>query len=262
MSIFGWTGLLLSLLFLLSLPLMLPRVETRVSETMQSASAALRTGASAFDEQLALFDRIDETLVRLHDFSAATDGSLASGTDLMDDMADFLSGPLDSTIEATETSLRSASEGAASIDALLRIIAAVPFFGGPDYNPAQPLDASLLQAADGLAPLRPALNKLQNDLRGFSGSTEGLQVELLRMDETLGQTGTQLVDLRAELVRVGIRLAEVADRLDSIQANLHLYAWVFGVAAGLVSIWAALLNLLLIREAGRMLTPQLLEIES
>jgi hypothetical protein len=255
MSIFGWTGLLISLLSLLALPFVLHRVESGVSDRIEAIADALRTTESVFSEQLILFDRIDETLMRVHDFSAATDESLASGTVLMDDMADFLGGPLDSTLEATEASLRSASEGAASIDALLRIITAVPFIGGPEYRPSQPLDASLLQAADGLAPLRPALSDLQADLRQFSGSTVKLQGEFLRMDTSLIKTGAQLAELRSELAQIGGTITEIAGRLDSLRAGLPALTWIFGLVAELVAIWTALINTLLLREAARMRKP-------
>lgn len=253
MLIFGWTGVVFSLILLVSIPPGLKWLAKTTADELQAMSGSLRGASETLEGQLPIFERVDNSLQQAHELSSSIDESLDSARVLMDDLAEFLTGPLDTTLEETEASLRYASDGAAAIDRLLRLLTRIPFLGGPDYDPEQPLDASLLQAADGLAPLRPTLVTLETDLHAFSETTGGLQTDLQGLDRSLERTGSGLSDFRSELSRAVEKLVQASDLLAGLQAKLPTAAWILGLGASLMSIWAALLNLLLIDRGRRLI---------
>ena len=256
MLIFGRAGLVFSLVILVSIPPGLMRLAPATADELEVMSGSLRSASQALANQLPMFQRVDDSLQQAHELTSSIDESLDSARVLMDDLAQFLTGPLDTTLEETEASLRYASDGAAAIDRLLRLLTRIPFLGGPDYDPEQPLDESLLQAADGLAPLRPTLGTLEMDLHDFSESTGELQTDLRGLDRSLERTGSDLADVRLKLSRAAEKLVHTADLLTSLQARLPAVAWIVGLVASMMTIWTALLSLVLI-DRGRSLTTDL-----
>jgi ABC-type transporter Mla subunit MlaD len=155
------------------------------------------------------------------------------------------------TLNSTESSLRSASEGAAAIDSLLRLLSRIPFLGNIDYDPSQSLDASLVQAADGLAPLGPPLAELQRDLNTFSTSLKGVRIGIRGTESRFTALRGNVVGIKKVLASSSDRLGELAEAVD--QLNEHLRGIVVGVGIflGWSAIWFALVNAALIQQGEK-----------
>ena len=191
-------------------------------------------------------DLLDAALQNGAELSAEINESLTAVTPLLDDMAGFLGGELPLTLNSTERSLRSASEGAAAIDALLRILSRIPFIGSIDYDPRQPLDASLVEAADGLTPLSEPLVELQLDLNEFSLSLGDLQTEMTRSQASLAALSGKMAGIK-DTIKIGSdRLASLAALIEDVADRLPGIAITLGILFGLSSVWVMLLNAVLI----------------
>jgi hypothetical protein len=248
MTFAGWMGLGLSLLFFICMPFLLHRLNTIFSAELNTLSITLRAASNSLAAQEKYVDQLEVLLEDGAGLSAEIDESLTAATPLLDEMAAFLGEQMPLTLNATESSLRSASEGAAAIDALLRIVSRIPFIGSIEYDPSQPLDASLVQAADGLMPLSKPLVELQLDLNEFSLSLKDVQAEISGSEARLVALRARLAGIK-DSIRIGSqRLAGLATTLEGVVERLPGLVITLALLLGFSSVWLMLLNVVLILQ--------------
>jgi len=249
---FGWSGLVMAAFLLISMPFLLHRFQMHAMAELQSLGGSLRTASGDLASQRATLDELDGLLEKAAGLSGDIDDSLIAVTPLLDDMATFLGDQMPVTLESTELSLRSASDGAAAIDSLLRLLSRIPFLGIIEYDPTQPLDASLVQAANGIAPLGAPLIELQVDLNQFSDVLNEMHPEIGSTELALDDFRGELAGLRKAIKTGGETLGSLASSVEQIEARLPGTIIGAGLLLGWSLLWFALVNAVLIIQGMKL----------
>lgn len=251
LRVVGWSNLILAVGLLISLPFLLQRFQVRAATELQPMRDSFQKASEELGNQLTTLDRLDDLLASAAGLSGGIDESLTAVTPLLDDLASFLGDQMPETLESTELSLRSASDGAAAIDSLLRLLSKIPFLGSIEYAPSQPLDTSLLQAADGIAPLEAPLIVLQGDLNRFSAALSGIHPEIRSTELALEDFQRDLGGLKKAVKSNGETFASLAATVDGIQDHLPGIIVGLGLFLGWSLLWFTLVNTVLIIQGTR-----------
>jgi ABC-type transporter Mla subunit MlaD len=253
MRAFGWSGLILAVVCLLGLPFLLHSIQKSGADKLGSLGELLRNASSDLANQRATLDQLDVLLEKTAGLAGEIDDSLAAVAPLLDDMAVFLGDQMPVTLASTEKSLRSASAGAAGIDSLLRLLSKIPFLGSIEYDPVQPLDASLIQAADGISPLREPLIGLKTDLNAFNTALGEIRPETRNTELALTDFRGDLDDLKQGIEAGEVSLAKLASIVEKIQDRLPLVTFGSGLCLGWALLWFALANGALILQGTKLI---------
>jgi methyl-accepting chemotaxis protein len=197
-------------------------------EIFQIETTLLQTGGT-LDQLVETLQTSSESLDQVQSGSEDLDGLLQSVSGFLDDEAP-------ETIESARQAILSTQEGARAMDQVLRGLDSVSFLTGVNYDPEQPLDASLASVADSLSPL-------PDSLRGVSGDLDDVRANLEGLQETAGSMQTDLVGLQAELEGLSQSLAlnaeaarQLADQMERIATRFKQ----FKIILGLVSVFLTL----------------------
>lgn len=204
-----------------------------VVEVFDSLAAEISQIETTLDHTGATLDQLVGTL-------QTTSGSLEqiqSGSDdldgLLQSVSGFLSDDAPDTIESARQAILSTQEGARAMDRVLRGLATVSFLTGVEYDPEQPLDASLAEVAGSLSPLPDSLRAVSGDLDEVRDNLTELQEATVSMQSDIAGLQTELegssqsLALNAEAAgRLAAQMALVADRLKQFRIMLALI-WVF-----------------------------------
>lgn len=231
LQIVGLIGILLSLAFALVVPV----GAVLAGRAAQGYLAGAAKGARELGATVGLArSSLDAAALALEDSAGAlrtVEGGLANADPLLGSVGDLLGDELPTTIESTRSALVNAQEGAAAMDRVLRALRLL----GVDYDPEQPLDESLAETADSLAPLPASLEAVERDLdtsrRDLSEVTDELgkvREDLLILSGEIGEVGDSLVGYSGELIRAGEALEQAAQAAPRV-------GW---IAGGLLALFA------------------------
>lgn len=242
MQAMGWVGLALSLVLALMSPLLGWQLGRRASLRLAAAADTSRDLAAAIGSSRDSLTAGAESLAGASQALETAETSVSNLEPLLESVGTLLGDELPMTIRTTQTALLSAEQGAAAMDRVLRGLA----FFGLEYNPSQPLDESLAQTAESLAPLPTALESVEGDL-----SRSQADVQLLAADIEL--LVADLEDLSQELESTAEGLDGYVERLEALADSLDGWAsrspWL-GPAAGflvmLLVLWSAMLQAVLV----------------
>ncbi|MGH8949545.1 MAG: hypothetical protein ACRDXF_11855, partial [Acidimicrobiia bacterium] len=162
--------------------------------------------------------------------AAASDAVLTAAGEL-DDVADFLDGDLQASIEALLDTMPAAIQTAGVIDSTLSALS----FLGVDYDPAQPFDASLTAAEAALEPIPSQLSA---------------QAETIRALVPVSQQFAQDAAATAEAFdALRVELASSQELIDSYRATLDQAQSVVEGTASSLSATTWLLRLIVVLMA-------------
>lgn len=182
--------------------------------------------------------------VSLHDARdtlLTVESSLENIDPLLVSTRDLLGDELPTTINATEAALRSAQQGAAAMDRVLR---GLRLFG-LDYNPELPLDQSLAATADGLAPLPASLQGVEQELVTSQQDLADVRTDLTTVASDLEDLAVELDQSAESLTGYAGQLRTGGEQMDDLAGRMPMYGWLLALAAAAASLWLATLNLVL-----------------
>lgn len=237
-SLFGGVGLVVSLLLLLLGPLLSIRLGVwaesqlgSMAATARSLAATSRSSRSALSAGAASLHSARDTLLTVED-------SLQNVDPLLTSVRGLLGEDLPATIDATETALLSAQQGAAAMD---RVMRGLRLFG-LDYNPELPLDQSLAATAEGLAPLPASLQAVEASLVTSQQDLTGVRNDLTGVASDLDDLAVEMDRTADSLSGYAGQLESGAEAMDDLSTRARLYGWLLAALALLGSAWLAALN--------------------
>jgi methyl-accepting chemotaxis protein len=207
---------------------MVDSIDSFATEIFQIETTLLQTSGT-LDQLVETLQTTSDSLEQVQTGSEDLDGLLQS-------VSGFLHVEAPDTIESARQAILSTQEGARAMDQVLRGLASVSFLTGVNYDPEQPLDASLAAVADSLSPLPESLREVSVDLDDVRANLEELQETALSMQ-------TDLAGLRAELGGSSQSMdlnAEAAGRLAGQMELMATRCRQFKILLGLVSVFLTL----------------------
>ncbi len=138
-----------------------------LSDYLTQSVAVSESALGAVEETLNVLEsvsvEVDEGIgAAAASIAAASDAVLTASGEL-DDVADFLDGELQASIETLLDTMPAAIQTAGVIDGTLNALS----FLGVDYDPEQPFDASLMAAQDALEAIPPQLTAQAEAIRAL-----------------------------------------------------------------------------------------------
>ncbi len=235
----GAVGVVISLAALLLLPLAAVQASRSLPGRFEAGARQARALADVL--QIAI-DGVDNAATTLESSALALRAmraNLQNTGPILSSVGEVLADEAPRTIEATRSALNAAQAGAAAIDQVLRTLAALGPLTGVQYDPDQPLDAGLAQAAEGLRPLPASLRAIGGELERANEDLDQLSGRMIQVADGIGGMATELQSLQDSLEAQRLSLLELADRLDRIAASSPL--WIAGAALllGLAILWVA-----------------------
>lgn len=244
----GGLGLAVSLVLLVLGPLLLIRLGGwaelqlhSMAESARSLAATSRSSRSALSAGADSLHSAREALLTVEDSLQNVDPLLTSVRSLLGD-------DLPTTIDATETALLSAQQGAAAMDRVLR---GLRLFG-LDYNPELPLDQSLAATAQGLAPLPASLQAVEASLVTSQQDLTGVRTDLTAVAADLDDLAQEMDRTADSLSGYAGQLDLAAGAMDRLSERTRLVGWLLAILAVLASGWLAALNWVMVVNGRRM----------
>lgn len=239
-------GLLIGLVVAMLGPLVAVRGSRRLREGLVAASATAEGLAETVGASERSLRSAGASLEAARQGMQSVEGSLEGSDPLLGSLSDLLGDELVSTLETTQASLKSAEQGAAAMDQVLRGLR----FLGLEYDPNQPLDRSLAEAAASLEPVPPALEKVESELGETRVDLKGIRVELRALDRELERLSKDLEATADSLGKQAATLERAAGRLDRWAERSSLLGWIAAAGSSIFGLWLCVLHLMMF-EGGR-----------
>jgi hypothetical protein len=234
----GGLGLLLSVGVLLAGPVLSIRLAGAAQKRLHSLAGTARAVAATSQSSRAALGAGAESLREAHDALVTVQGGLEDMDPLLGSVRTLIGDELPSTINATESALLSAQQGAAAMDRVLRGLS----FFGLDYDPEHPLDQSLSAAAVGLAPLPESLRGVQSQLATTQSDLAATRVNLAATATDLEQLAQEMEETAGSLSGYPSQLEAVASWLEHAADRSGVYGVIMALLAGLAALWSMALN--------------------
>jgi methyl-accepting chemotaxis protein len=148
---------------------------------------------------------------------------------LLQSVSGFLSEEAPDTIESARSAILSTQEGARAMDQVLRGLATVSFITGVEYDPEQPLDASLAEVADSLSPLPESLRQVSGDLEDVQANLDQLQETLSAMQADLSGLREELQDSSGSMRQNADSAGQMANQVELLAARLQRFRFLIGL---------------------------------
>jgi ABC-type transporter Mla subunit MlaD len=200
------------------------------AESLRELTKALGDGKQVLDAATGSLESVEETL--------------GQAQPVLDSTVDLLTENAPQMIDDTQQALTAAEEGAAAVDQMLRALDAVSFLTGVEYDPEQPLDEGIADAAASLDPLQAALSDVGQDLADLEGGLSALQDSLGNLNENLADVSTQLEGQTAVLIGLAGRLEKFSDDVDQMKKLVR------PAAAIIILVWGGFWVLLGISQSA------------
>lgn len=230
------------------------------SRSIPSVQSGLRSGAGtvgSLADSLELAGRAlgsaAEVLEGTGDALSTVERSIANTQPLIESVAGLVGSTVPVTIEGTQATLEAAVTGAQAIDQVLRGLAALSPITGVSYDPEQTLEASLSEAAAGLAPIPEALRDIQGELEQVGSEMEAMRQRLRSTSADLERFAGDLRQVERDLGERVEDLRELAAGLDRAAESADVWMWGVVLVLELILIGVAATQLTLY-VVGRELT--------
>jgi uncharacterized phage infection (PIP) family protein YhgE len=217
-----------------------------LTTTLASTNEGLTLAAQSLETASASIDALQTTVDTLAK-------SINDTTPLIDSLASLLSNELPDTIEATQTSLKSAQSSAKIMDNVLKVVTSIPFFPGEPYNPPVPLNVALGQVSDSLKPLPESFSEIKNSLEKTRGNLDVVKVDIgvtvenvLQIKQSLD--ASQMVISQYQTITNSLEL-RVTSAQQLIPKVINTSAWI----ATIVLVWLATTQIELFVQGQEML---------
>ena len=192
----GLAAIAVGLWLIQDLDVLLRRSLTLTTESLTTVDSSLMVAAESVTV-------VGDGLADAEHTSRGLEDSLADGSALLRETARLTRSDIATSLESFERSLPALIQVSGTVDRTLRAVDNLPV--GPEYDPAEPFDETLLA--------------LQQDLDGLP---EGLRDQADAIDaagDNLGSVGRQSVEISDAIAEVRASLTETGRVLDEYQAT-------------------------------------------
>lgn len=246
-------GLLFSVVGIVAVWVMEPRIESSLNHALAIGGSVLDTSAEA----LSIADKTLSTTISSMDSLKGAVESASNTFDQISPLADTLSklskDTLPGTLKAAQTSLNSAAESAKVIDNVLGALNSIPFMPKGLYNPKVPLHESLGSVANSLNDYLGSLETTQKSLADVTGSLSGIQAQLNGMATQIGNIGTSMKDAQGVVQKYQALIKITQERLNWLKSHLETILIVLAAVTTLILLWAMVVQLALFVQGWTLL---------
>jgi ABC-type transporter Mla subunit MlaD len=181
--------------------------------------------------------------------------AISSTNPLIDEIAGLMEEDLPNTIRATQTSLETAQQSAATIDTLLRAMSGIPLIGPSiGYDPEVPLSEALGQVAQNLEDLPDAFIGMQENLVNTQSNLQIFESDLTVMAESVGQIQSSVAQYDQVIGGYQASLDQLLTQLNTISANLPNIVRMISIGLTAFLVWMAIAQLGLITQGWELIT--------
>lgn len=156
-------------------------------------------------------DQAAQNLSLIRDIADDVAGTLNDSHDLIESTAGLIGNDMVGFVNDTQTSLASVETSARLVDDTLRVISSIPLIG-PRYRPEVPLQESVAQVSDSLAPLPGSFETISRQLDVSAAHVATVRFEI----ETLAE---QVDEIDQSITQAKEVVDDYSDVLDGMQAR-------------------------------------------
>lgn len=164
----------------------------------------------------------------------------------LDTSARLMGSDLPMTIATTQNSLAAASQGAESIEQLLRTLSVIPFLDLPTYNPPVPLAESLASVQASLDPLSDSFIEFEENIQVSSDNLDDVNREIIRLANRIGEIQDTITEAKGVVGQFEQVVAQQQSVITTLQDNAEVA--LFWISRGLmvILIWVGVIQLALL----------------
>jgi conjugal transfer/entry exclusion protein len=219
-----------------------------LGQTLQTTAQGLVVTQGALQNSVDMIGNLQATVETTAEAIGTTDP-------LLEEISGLLAEKLPNTIRATQTSLETAQQSAAAIDAVLRAMSGIPLIGPSiGYDPQVPLSDALGDVAQQLENIPDTFIAMEDKLTTTQSSMQTFQADLTVMADSVGQIQSSVAQYNQVIGGYQASLEQVLAQLDALSGNLPNLVRMasFGLTAFLV--WMAIAQLGLFTQGWELLT--------
>ena len=225
-----------------------------LSDYLTQSVAVSESALGAVEETLGVLEsvsvEVDEGIgAAAASIAAASDAVLTASGEL-DDVANFLDGELQASIETLLDTMPAAIQTAGVIDGTLNALS----FLGVNYDPEQPFDASLMAAQDALEAIPPQLTAQAEAIRGLVPVSEQFAEDAAATAEAFDALRVELESSQTLIDSYRATLDEAQSVVESTASSLTATTWLLRLIVVLMAVTGSAIAIGLI-TLGRSIAP-------
>lgn len=208
------------------------RATETLEETLEPVSAIVVNVTEAVDASRVMVARTGEALDSIESATRSTARALTSMTQVLDETSEVVGGGVADGLEAAVDSLPALVDTGRVIDRTMRALSLV----GVDYDPAVPLDESLQELEDALAPLPEQLRAQVALLEEVRDDVDQIAADSETLAGVLQETRIDLMEVDGLLEAASENTDDASESIDQVRADLGTYDTLAKVAVVAVTI--------------------------
>ncbi len=178
----------------------------------------------------------------------AVDTSMAA----VDNVADLTKNSLPNTVEAAQTSLRSAQDAAKVVDDFLTTLSGLPLI--PDfYKPTTPLNVALGDVIDKLDSVPQSLRNIGGSVSTSSNKLKEFRTSFQEFPALVQNIADNLQEAEGVIGQYKTTVADLKTKVDYLAANVSRIVYTIALVLSLILVWLLAAQLALAVEGLRLL---------
>lgn len=249
----GWVGVVGALLAGIFGWVLTGRLGTSISSTVEPIAGIVVDLAETIDASLLMVERTNEAIDSIERATRTTSRALSNVADVVTEASGLAAGDVADSLDSAVATLPALIDTARVIDRTMTALS----FVGVDYNPEVPLDQSLEDLEESLAPIPDQLRSQVELMDSVAVDLEDIATEAGSLAGVLLQTRIDMLEAERVLQSASSNAAAAAESVAEIEADISTFsslARVVVVAATFALLAAALAPLLIglhfLRSAG------------
>ena len=219
-----------------------------LSQTLETTAQGLVVTQQSLQNSVDLIGNLQSTV-------ETTAKAINSTNPMVDEIGRLMREDLPETIQATQTSLLTAQQSAATIDTVLRAMSGIPLIGPSiGYDPEVSLSDALGQVAQNLDDLPDAFFGIQENLQNTQDNLQTFEADLTVMAASVGQIQSSVAQYDQVIGGYQASLDQVIAQLDALSANLPNIVRMLSIGLTAFLVWMAIAQLGLITQGWELIT--------
>ena len=219
-----------------------------LGQTLETTAQGLVVTQAALQNSVDMIGSLQATVETTAEAIGTTDP-------LLEEISGLLAEKLPNTIRATQTSLETAQQSAATIDTVLRAMSSIPLIGPSiGYDPQVPLSDALGGVAQQLENIPDTFLAMEEKLTTTQSSMQTFQADLTVMADSVGQIQASVAQYDQVIGSYQASLEQVLTQLETLSANLPNIIRMASIGLTAFLVWMAIAQLGLFTQGWELLT--------
>jgi peptidoglycan hydrolase CwlO-like protein len=219
-----------------------------LGQTLSTTSQGLVITQQSLQNSVELIGNLQATV-------ETTAKAIGSTNPMVDEIARLMKDDLPTTIQAVQTSLRTAQQSAAAIDTVLGALKGIPLIGSSiGYDPEVSLSEALGDVANSLEDLPDSFLTMQDNLKNTQSNLQTFEADLTVMADSVGQIQSSVAQYDQVIAGYQASLDQVLAQIDALSANLPNIVRMLSIGLTAFLVWMAIAQLGLFTQGWELLT--------